>query len=141
MGYNNPFFGLYENVFLVLKEEFGEEKALALFAKVMRFGLKKSYDASGFEKGSPGDFARVVGERDKSVGLEVSFPEVSESKIVYRFLTDPFPGLKGKVKPQKLDKTYMGFKVDYLLGKSWKYETTRHIWNGNEFTEHVISKV
>ena len=140
MEYNKAFFGLYENIFLVLKEEFGEEKALGLFTKVMRSGLKKSYDASGFEKDSPKDFARVVGERDKSVGLKVSFPEVENSKIVYRFLTDPFPGLKGKVDAHKLDDTYMAFKVDYLLGNGWKYGTTKHIWKGDEFTEHVISK-
>jgi len=131
---------LYENLFLVLKEEFGEEKALELFTKIMRFGLKKAYDATGFQKGSPKDFAKVVGARDKSVGLKVSFPEIQKEKIVYRFLTDPFPGLKGKVDFAKLDATYMQFKAEYLLGSDWKYETTRHFWNGSKFTEHVISK-
>ncbi|HLD59256.1 MAG TPA: hypothetical protein VI977_06535 [archaeon] len=138
--YNKAFFGLYENLFLVLKEEFGEEKALELFTKIMRFGLKKAYDATGFQKGSPKDFAKVVGARDKSVGLKVSFPEIQKEKIVYRFLTDPFPGLKGKVDFAKLDATYMQFKAEYLLGSDWKYETTRHFWNGSKFTEHVISK-
>ena len=140
MEYNKAFFGLYENVFLVLKEGFGEEKALETFSKIMRLGLKKSYDASGFEKGSPKDFARVVGERDASVGLKVSFPAVSETKIVYRFHTDPFPGLKGKVDAGKLDATYMRFKVEYLLGAKWTYKTTSHLWKGDSFTEHIISK-
>ena len=106
----------------------------------MRFGLKKSYDVSDFKKGSPKDFARVVGERDKSVGLKVSFPEVNETRVVYRFLTDPFLGLNGKVDAHKLDDTYMAFKVEYLLGNDWNYKTPKHIWKGNAFTEHIISK-
>jgi hypothetical protein len=138
--YNKAFFGLYENLFLVLKEEFDEERALELFAKVMRFGLKKAYDTTGFQKGNPKEFVKVVGARDKSVGLKVSFPTIEKDKIVYRFLTDPFPGLNGKVAPEKLDTTYMEFKVDYLLGSDWKYETSKHFWKGDKFIEHVISK-
>jgi len=138
--YNKAFFSVYENLFLVLKKEFGEEKALKLFSKVMRFGLKKAYDSSGFQKGSSKDFMRVVGERDRSVGLKVSFPIVERKKIIYRFLTDPFPGLKGKVTAKKIDYTYMPFKVNYLLGKKWNYKTTNHLWEGKKFTEHVIYK-
>ncbi len=138
MQYNRAFFGLYENIFLVLKEEFGEERALQLFTKVMHKGLKKAYDSSGFQKGSAKHFAKVVGERDASVGLKVSFPVVEENKIVYRFLTDPFPGLKQAVEPEKLDAAYMGFKVAYLLGEEWNYKTTKHLWKGDEFTEHEI---
>ena len=140
MEYNKAFFELYENVLLVLQEESDEEKALETFSKIMRFGLKKAYDASGFEKGSPKDFAKIVGERDTRVGLKVSFPEVTKNKIVYRFHTDPFPGLKGKVDAGKLDATYMQFKVEYLLGPKWSYETTSHLWKGGSFTEHTISK-
>jgi hypothetical protein len=140
MVYNKAFFGLYNNLFLVLKEEFGEEKALELFTKVMCFGLKKAYDATGFKKGNPKDFAKVVSARDKSVGLKVSFPIITKDKIVYRFLTDPFPGLKGKLDFAKLDATYMKFKVDYLLGSDWSYSTTKHFWKSDKFSEHVISR-
>lgn len=140
MDYNKAFFGLYENWFLVLKEEIGEERAIELFTKVMVLGLKKAYDAMGFGKGVAKEFARVVGARDDSVGLRVEFPEVSENRIVYQFHTDPFPGLKGKVAPEKLDATYMRFKVDYLLGQGWSYMTTKHLWRGDSFTEHVITK-
>ncbi|MCD6247404.1 MAG: hypothetical protein J7J87_03175 [Candidatus Diapherotrites archaeon] len=138
--YNAPFFALYENTFLVLKENFGEEKALEIFTKIMERGLKKAYDAMGFQKGNPQDFARVLRARDESVGLHVEFPEVSENKIVYQFHTDPFPNLKGQVEPEKLDATYMGFKVRYLLGNNWGYKTTKHLWKGDPYTEHVIFK-
>jgi len=138
--YNAAFFGLYENLFIVLKENFGEEKALSLFRQIMEKGLKGAYDMSGFKRGSPQDFAKVVGERDRNVGLRVEFPEITENKIVYQFYTDPFPNLKDQVAPGKLDDTYMAFKVKYLLGEDWKYKTTRHVWSGDEFTEYVITK-
>lgn len=138
--YNAAFFGLYENTFLVLKENLGEEKALDIFRQVMEKTLKKAYDSAGFRKGSPKDFAMVLKERDEKVGLEVEFPEVAENRIVYRFHTDPFPNLKGHVDHEKLDDTYIVFKVRYLLGEDWKYETTKHIWNGDKFTEFVITR-
>lgn len=138
--YNAAFFGLYENVFLVLKQAFGEERALGLFRKIMEKGLKKAYDTSGFEKGNPQDFVRVVGERDINVGLRVEFPEITEDRVVYQFHTDPFPNLKEHVDPERLDDTYMAFKVRYLLGENWKYKTTKHIWKGDKFTEHVITR-
>lgn len=138
--YNVAFFGLYENLFLVLKENFGEEKALGLFRQIMEKGLKKTYDASGFKRGNPKDFVRVVGERDRNVGLRVEFPKITDNKIVYQFHTDPFPNLKGQVERKKLDDTYMAFKVRYLLGEDWTYETIKHFWEGDKFTEHVITK-
>jgi len=138
--YNTAFFGLYENLFLVLKENVGEEKALGLFRQIMEKGLKKAYDTSEFEHGKPKDFVRVVSERDRNVGLQVEFPEITENKIVYQFRTDPFPDLKGQVEHKKLDDTYMTFKVRYLLGKDWVYKTTKHLWDGDEFTEHIIIK-
>lgn len=141
MVYNVAFFGLYQNFFLVLKAEFGEPRALELFRQVMERGLKAAYDKMGFKKGNPKEFARVVGERDKSVGLKVKFPIVSKDKIVYQFWTDPFPGLKGQVAARLLDDTYMRFKVEYLLGNDWKYSTTKHLWNGSKYTEHLIEKV
>ena len=73
----------------------------------------------GFKKGIPKEFVRVVGERDKSVGLKVKFLTVSKDKIVYQFWTDPFPGLKDRVAARLLDDTYMRFKVSYLLGDDW----------------------
>ncbi len=141
MTYNAAFFGAHERYFLVLKEVFGEQKALEIVTKVMEANLGKSYSSMGFEKCNPRDFARVVGERDKSVGLDVRFPVVSDSKIIYQFHTDPFPGLKGHVEPEKLDATYMRFKVEFLLGQGWTYRTTKHLWKGYAFTEHVIEKL
>ncbi len=141
MAYNQAFFGLYTNLFLVLKKESGSKKALKIFREIMEKGLKTAYDNLGFRKGVPAEFARVVGERDKSVGLKVKFPVVSKDKIVYQFWADPFPGLKGKVGAHELDDTYMHFKVAYLLGPNWKYRTTKHLWKGSRFTEHVIEKV
>lgn len=138
--YNAAFFGLYENMFLVLKENLDNEKALELFRQVMHRRLKKAYDASGFVQGDTQDFARVVGERDRSVGLHVEFPEIAKDKIVYRFRTDPFPNLRGQVEAEKLDDTYMGFKISYLLGDDWIYKTTKHLWKGDEFTEHMITR-
>lgn len=139
MQKNEAFFRLYENMFLVLKEGFGEEKALEIFRKIIEFGLKKAYDASCFEKGNPDSFAKVVGERDRNVGLEVKFI-VKEDEIIYRFHTDPFPNLKDHVSHEKLDDTYMRFKVEYLLGSEWTYKNTNHMWDGDEFTGFVIRK-
>jgi hypothetical protein len=140
MEYNAAFFGLYTNVFKILKEEFGEEKALELFTKLMKKGLKVAYDSMGFEKGNAKDFARVLKARDESVGLKVEFPVIEENKVIYQFHTDPFPNLKKEVEASKLDATYMEFKIKYLLGEEWKYSTTKHFWNGDSYTEHIIEK-
>lgn len=140
MEYNAAFFGLHEVYFLVLKELKGEDFALDAVQRVMERTLGKAYTFTGFKKGDPQSFARVVGSRDESVGLKVEFPEVTENRVIYRFLVDPFPGLKGHVAPEKLDATYMRFKIEFLLGKEWHYKTTKHIWKGDAFTEHVIEK-
>ncbi len=42
MNYNSAFFGLFENVFKLLKSEYGEDKALDFFARLMESGLYKS---------------------------------------------------------------------------------------------------
>ncbi|MBI4176339.1 MAG: hypothetical protein HY518_03980 [Candidatus Aenigmarchaeota archaeon] len=138
---NEAFFSLYENMFFVLKEELGEDRALDLFRNIVERGLKKSYDAAEppFTKGYPQDFARVVGERDRKLGLDVRFPLVEDRKIVYQFHSDPFPRLKMHVSPENIDATYMRFKVSYLLGDGWGYRTTRHMWKGDGYTEHVIT--
>lgn len=138
-AYNVAFFGLFENVFKLLKEEYGEERALELFTVLMERGLSKSYGVD-FKQGDPSEFARLVAERDRLVGLRVEFPEIAESKLVYQFHDDPFPNLKGLVDPQKLDRCYMNFKVQYILGPGWDYETTKHLWRGDKYTEHVITK-
>jgi hypothetical protein len=138
---NLAFFGLYENLFIVLKEEQGEEMALNIFRKVMEKGLKTAYDKMGFKKGNINDFVRVLTERDNSVGLRVKFPEITENKIVYQFYDDPFPGLKGKVEHEKLDDTFISFKIKHILGNEWKYKTTKHVWDGNEYTEYVITRI
>ncbi|MEM2137694.1 MAG: hypothetical protein QW568_01255 [Candidatus Anstonellaceae archaeon] len=140
MKYNSAFFGLCENVFLLLKNEFGKKRALSFFSKIIAAGLKKAYDAEGFARGSATDFARAVGRRDKSVGLRVKFPAVAKDRIIYQFWTDPFPNLKGHVPAAEIDRAYMRFKVQYLLGKGWKYHTTKHLWKGDLCTEHIITR-
>ncbi len=137
---NAAFFSLYENLFIILKEEIGEEKALSLFRKIMERGLKAAYDAAGFDKGRAESFVRAVKGRDERVGLHVELRILSENRIVYRFHDDPFPGLKGSVDPHRLDDTYMSFKVGYLLGKGWGYKTTKHLWKNDSCTEFEITK-
>lgn len=139
MSYNAAFFGLFENTFKLLKNEFGEEKALDLFTKLMTVGLGKAY-GDNFVKGQPKEFARLVSERDKMVGLHVEFPQIDDKTIIYQFHDDPFPNLKGEVNAEKLDKTYIDFKINYLLGEGWQYHTTKHLWWGDKYTEHVITK-
>lgn len=41
VNFNTSFFGLYENVYLVLRETHTEQQALALFKQIMEKGLKK----------------------------------------------------------------------------------------------------
>jgi len=139
MNYNAAFFGLFENVFKLLKEEYGEDRALEHFSTLMERGLSKSYGAN-LKKGDPVEFERLVAERDKLVGLHVEFPCVTDEQLVYQFHDDPFPNLKGYVDPHKLDHCYMNFKVQYILGSEWDYKTTKHLWNGDACTEHVIYK-
>lgn len=137
--YNAAFFGLYENWFKLIKSEFGENKAIDLFKKAMETGLSKAY-GDNFKKGSSKEFAKLVGERDNNVGLVVKFPEVFEDKIIYQFYTDPFPNLKNEIAHEKLDDTYINFKVKYILGIEWNYKNTSHIWDGANYTEFVISR-
>jgi len=137
--YNAAFFGLYENWYKIISNELGEETAIKLFKKVMQDGLKKAY-GEGFNKGNPSEFVRLVGERDNNVGLLVKFPVIEENKIVYQFHTDPFPNLKNHVSHDKLDDTFISFKVKHLLGDEWQYKTTAHMWNGDNYTEFTIFK-
>ena len=138
-NYNAAFFGLFENVFKLLKEEYGEDRALEHFSTLMERGLSKSY-GTNLKKGDPAEFERLVAERDKLVGLHVEFPRVTDHELVYQFHDDPFPNLKGYVDHHKLDRCYMNFKVQYILGPEWDYKTTEHLWNGDAYTEHVIYK-
>ncbi|MBI4170260.1 MAG: hypothetical protein HY514_01080 [Candidatus Aenigmarchaeota archaeon] len=134
------FFGLYETVFLLYVEKHGEEEALEFMHELFSRALKPAYDQMNFAKGNAYDFARCVGERDKSVGLHVRFPKISADRIVYEFHTDPFPNLKGYIDPRRFDAAYMNFKIAYLLGEDWSYETPEHIWENGEFTRHIITK-
>ncbi len=138
--YNAAFFGLYQNVFLELREQFEDESALSFMRNLFSRALKPAYDSMGFEKGNPFDFARVVKERDDGVGLRVEFPKVSSTEIIYQFHTDPFPGLKGKVESKLLDDCYLAIKIDHILGSEWTYRTTKHFWKGDGFTEHIITR-
>jgi hypothetical protein len=137
--YNAAFFGLFQNVYLVSREQLGEKQALLLFTATMEKGLKAAY-GTNFVKGDPKSFVTVVGERDKDVGLDVKFKDVSDSSLTYEFYTDPFPALKNELPHATLDAAYMNFKVRHLLGHNWKYQTTKHLWNGDDCTRHVISK-
>lgn len=139
MAYNAAFFGLFENTFILLKKEFGVNKALDLFTQLMTTGLSKAYGDS-FIKGQPQEFARVVSERDKLVGLHVKFPQIDDQTIVYQFHDDPFPNLKCEVDAALLDKSYIEFKINHLLGSDWHYHTSKHLWLGDKYTEHVITK-
>lgn len=139
MNYNAAFFGLFENTFKLLKREYGEDVALKHFTELMEQGLSKSY-GEDFEKGSPENFKQLVGERDELVGLRVEFPTVTSNEIIYRFLDDPFPNLRQEIKSNLLDQCYMNFKVKYILGDEWDYTTNKHLWNGDEYTEHRIYK-
>ncbi|MBA2648727.1 MAG: hypothetical protein H0U75_03850 [Legionella sp.] len=137
--YNSAFFGLFENLFRLLKFEFGEQKALNLFCKLMETGLTKSY-GQAFEKGKLSEFERLVGERDKMVGLRVAFVKLSDTELIYQFHEDPFPNLKGFVDPHQLDHCYLAFKINYILGSEWSYRTNKHLWKGDLYTEHYIYK-
>jgi len=139
VNYNAAFFGLFENTFKLLKREYGEDVALKHFTELMEQGLSKSY-GEDFEKGSPENFKQLVGERDELVGLRVEFPTVTSNEIIYRFLDDPFPNLRQEIKSNLLDQCYMNFKVKYILGDEWDYTTNKHLWNGDEYTEHRIYK-
>lgn len=140
MNYNSAFFGLFENVFKLLKAEYGEAKALDMFTKLMEMGLSKSY-GKDFQFGKSSEFERIVSERDRVVGLRVEFPLVTENKIVYQFHDDPFPNLKGEVSHNDLDKCYLQFKINYILGAGWEYKTTKHLWDGDLFTQHEINRI
>lgn len=137
--YNTAFFSLFENVFKLLKQEYGEEKSLELFTKLMATGLGQSY-GNHFKKGVLTEFERLVGERDKIVGLNVEFININENELIYQFHDDPFPNLKGHVDPYKLDRCYLTFKIEHILGSDWDYQTTKHLWKGDKYTEHLISK-
>jgi len=136
--YNSAFFNSISTAFLIYREKNGEEEALKFLRELFSTRLKEVYDSLGFQGGTQ-DFVRVVGENDSKLGLRVEF-KVSGSTVIYRFLFDPFPNLKGKVDWRRFDPTYMDFKVGYLLGEGWSYKTTKHLWDGDQFTEHVISR-
>ena len=138
--YNASFFGLFENMFILLKQEFGEEKALNLFTNLMEKGLRKSY-GTNFVKGDLAEFERLVGDRDLLVGLRVEFIRKSDKEMIYKFYDDPFPNLREQVDQKKLDKCYMAFKVNHILGDSWTYKTSKHLWQGDDCTEYLIYKI
>jgi hypothetical protein len=137
--YNAPFFGLYQNLYLVSRDQLGPQKAMLLFTATMEKGLTSAY-GNNFIKGNTGSFVKAVGDRDKAVGLDVRFKDVTKDSLKYEFHTDPFPGLKGQLPHRALDHSYMNFKVRHLLGNNWEYETTKHLWNGDPYTQHWIKK-
>lgn len=140
LNYNKPFFSLYESIFEVLSEQQNEKEALKFMELLFSNALSKSYNEIGFNKGSISDFIRVVKSRDEAVGLDVELINSHPNSIIYRFHTDPFPNLKGKVDPILLSDTYIKFKVKYLLGDEWFYSTTKHFWKNDLFIEHIIRR-
>jgi hypothetical protein len=136
---NEPFFDLYENIFKLLKEKYGMDKTLELMYELFSASLAQSY-GTNFKKGDPHDFARIVGLHDNIVGLRVNFPKITDDLIIYQIQDDPFPNLKGLVDPEKLDASYMNFKLKYLLGDDWAYKMTKHFWWGDDCIEHRIYK-
>jgi len=139
MEYNAPFFRLYEAFFLKLKGELGK-KGIEIWQNVMRDALITAYTKSGAKRlGGVDEFIKYVGERDRSVGLKVTF-EKNDKGFIYRFHTDPFPGLKGKTNWKHLVEAYLAVKKDFFLGSEWEYTTTKHIWDGNPYTEHIFVK-
>ena len=101
--------------------------------------LAQSY-GTNFKKGDPNEFARIVALHDNIVGLRIGYPKISENEIIYQIQDDPFPNLKGLVDPEKLDASYMNFKLKYLLGDDWEYKMTKHFWYGDNCIEHIIKK-
>lgn len=136
---NKPLFALYEAAFLVLKKNLGYDKAVELFKQITEESLGKALDKYEFKKGDPNEFARVMTDRDESVGNKVGF-EVKGNKIIYRAYTEIFPNLKGEIKIEDLTDAIIGPKVRHLLGEKWKWRNTKHTWNGNDCREYIISK-
>ncbi len=137
--YNAAFFNGFTAVVLILKKRYGEAATIDVMREVFSARLKVVYDKLGFVKGNPEDFIRVVGANDEMLGLKIKF-KIEQNKIIYRFHTDPFPNLKGQVDPKAFDDAYLRFKIEYVLGDGWSYTTTKHLWRGDPFTEHVIEK-
>ena len=138
--YNKAFFGLWEKVFIELKNEYGTKQCLLIARKIMEKSLADAYDATGFKKGKPEEFSRILKLRDNDVGLDVDFPIVTENEIVYDFKTDPFPNLKNDFSVDEIYSTFIPFKIKYILGDNWNYKITKNIWNKDKFTEIVITK-
>jgi hypothetical protein len=138
--YNTAFFSLLENTFITLKSRFDEDVAIDIFTEIMEKGLRDSYGTS-FIFRDTSEFVRLVSQRDASVGLKVEFPCIQTDKLVYRFYTDPMPRLNGIIDYFKLDAVYMNFKIGYILGNDWSFSTTKHIWLGDECSEHIIVKI
>lgn len=135
--YNTAFFRLYESFYTVLFRDLGDE-GFRIWKQVLREGLFSAYDSSGAKRlGGVDEFIKFVGERDAGVGLQVTFEKTTEG-FVYRFFTDPFPGLQGQIQWKELVDSYLAPKMDYFLGPDWSYRTSKHIWDGAECTEHVF---
>lgn len=135
--YNTAFFSLYETWFDALNEEFGKEKTLLLFARVMETMLSKAYGVV-LRKNDPQEFIRLVKQRDENVGVTISFHNIRDDQFVYRFHVDVFPNLKDKITSREVSETYIRFKINYILGYEWDYKVLKHFWNGDECTDFLI---
>ena len=139
--YNQAFFGLWEQMFLELKSSYGKEETLKLCKHVMEKSLAKAYDSTGFKKGSPNEFARVLKLRDNAVGLDVDFPKITDNEIIYQFKTDPFPNIKGQFTTNEVYSTFIPFKIHHILGDNWGYKITKDIWKNDKLTEITIFRI
>lgn len=130
----------YKRDFLWAQRLYGDDAAYEFMHVLFSVRLADAY-GTDFKKGNPRDFIRVVGERDKSVGLHVRFKlSDDQSSITYQFVTDPFSNLSGRVDPERFYGAFMDFKVEYLLGTEWSYKMTRHHHRNEGITEFVITK-
>jgi len=115
----------------------------------MRNGLFKGYDAQGAKRmGGVDEFIEHVGKRDNEfVCIPVDFEKADENRFIYRMRVCPFLGARGRLKSigvrdckEISTEGYLKTKIEYFLGDAWKLQTTRCIWKGDKYCEHVFVK-
>jgi len=117
--------------------------------KDMKEGLFKGYDSQGATKrGGVDEFIKHVGKRDRDlVCIHVDFEKTNENKFIYRMYECPFLSSQKKLEnvgvkdcKEISTKGYLKAKIDYFLDKNWELRTTKCIWNGEDFCEHIFYK-
>ncbi len=140
-NYNAPLFNSMENSFIILSSWYGEHRALHFLSTLMSKNLGIVYKNAGAKDLSgPEGFKKYVIGTDSSMGIKSTFSVLGPEKFSYKLYTDIFPNLKGLVDPQKLDETFVKYKVHFFFGPEWSYSATKHIWKGDECTSYIIRK-